>query len=312
MRKRWIAAAVALVVLLAPGVAYAQARGDDGLLLRAGGNVTLAADETVETLIVLDGNALILGTARDVIVIGGDVELTDARVDNLFVASGNATLSGSTVVAEDVRIVDGELTRGAGVSVQGSVIEGGEVGLGVAFGVISVLIYLGITVAVIVLGLAIAAVAGRQATAAGRAITEETAQVVLAAVVLVIAVPIAGVAALATVIGIPTGLMVLVMVLPAVAVIGYVVAGIRLGQIVLGRARSETASGDGAHPYLAAVVGIGLLQAVGWVPVIGFLVAAIASAAGAGGLGLLAWRAFRARPAAAAPAMVSEGVGVAT
>jgi hypothetical protein len=60
------------------------------------------------------------------------------------------------------------------------------------------------------------------------------------------------------------------------------------------------------------VVGIGLLQAVGWVPVIGFLVAAIASAAGAGGLGLLAWRAFRARPAAAAPAMVSEGVGVAT
>jgi len=298
MNKRWLAVLAAGIALLIPAVAYAQTSGDDGLLLRIGGTVTVAADEDVETLIVIDGDAVVLGTVEDIVVIDGSVTLTDAAVRNLVVISGDATLTGSTVISEDVRLIDGNLDRGADIRIQGSVIEGGEVGFGAALGVISVLIYLGISVALVVLALAVAAVAGRPANAAGLAITNETGKVVVAAILLWVFVPIAAGLALITVIGIPTGLMILVMVLPVMAVLGYVVAGIRLGTWILGRARPEALP---AHPYLGALVGVGLLQLVGWVPVLGFLVASLVGLAGTGAIALLAWRSVqdRGEPASA-------------
>lgn len=298
--RRWIAVLVAAVALIVPAVAYAQATEDQGLLLRIGGDVTVDADETVETLIVLDGNAVVRGTIEDIVVVSGDVTLESANVRNLTVVSGDASLVGSTVIREDVHLVDGTIDRAASVDIQGSVREDTEVGFGAALGVISVLIYLGVSVAFVVLALVIAAVAGRQANDAGRAITNSTGTVVVSTVMLWVFLPIAAVLAFATVIGIPTGIMILAMVMPAIAVIGYAVGGIRVGTWLLYRNRGDDLP---RHPYLAAFVGVGALQLIAWVPFLGFLIATIVGLAGSGAIALLAWRAFRdsGRPVEAEP-----------
>lgn len=298
MNKRLIAIAIAALLVLTPAVAYAQTSGDDGLLLRIGGTVTVDADETVETLVVLDGDATVRGTVDDVVVVSGDITLDDATVRNLTVVSGEVSLTGSTLISEDLHLVDGNLNQGVDARIAGSVYEGGEVGFGIALGVISVLLYIGLSVAIVVLAFAIAAVAGRQSNAAGLAITSDTGAVALAALVLWVTVPIVAVLAFITVIGIPTGLMIVAMILPALAIVGYAVAGMRLGTWILYRGRPDETPD---HPYLAAFIGVGLLQLVGWIPVLGFLVATLAGLAGTGAIALLVWRGFRGGDTPATP-----------
>lgn len=305
MNKRLIALGIVALLVLTPAVAYAQTSGDDGLLLRIGGTVSVDADEVVETLIVLDGDAEVFGTVDEIIVVSGDLTVADAEVRNLTIISGDVALTGSTVISGDLQLINGDLTQGVDTRVLGSVNEGGEVGFGAALGVVSVLLYLGLSVALVVLGLAVAGVAGRQSNAAGLAITNETGPVALASLILWVAVPLVAVLALVTVIGIPTGLMILVMVVPALAIVGYAVAGLRLGTWMLYRSRPEETPD---HPFLAAFVGVGLLQLVGWIPVLGFMIATIAGLAGTGAISLLVWRGFRggATPSSTEPSVATE------
>jgi hypothetical protein len=98
-----------------------------------------------------------------------------------------------------------------------------------------------------------------------------------------------------TIIGAPLGLAILLMVWPAAAFAGYLVAGIWIGEWLLNRG---TATERPARPYLAAVVGLVILQVVSLVPFVG----AIASLFGFGAVLLLAWRTFR-QPTTSQPAM---------
>lgn len=306
MNKRWIALLLAAVALLIPAVAYAQASGDDGLSLRIGGTATVDADETVETLIVIDGDADVRGTVDEVIVISGNATFTDATVRNVSVISGDVSLTGTTLIRGDLNLMSAELSQGADARVGGEIYRGGEVGLGVALGIVSVVLYLGLSVALVVIALALAAVAGRQSNAAGLAITNETGSVALAALLLWVVVPLVAVLAFVTVIGIPTGLMILLMVLPVVAMVGYVLAGLRLGTWLLYRGRPAELPD---HPYLAGFVGVGILQLVGWIPAVGFLVATLAGLAGSGAIALLAWRGMRRQSAdrPSGPTVEAEG-----
>jgi sorbitol-specific phosphotransferase system component IIBC len=71
------------------------------------------------------------------------------------------------------------------------------------------------------------------------------------------------------------------------AFIGYLVAGIAIGDWIVGRL-SPAVSRE--RPYLAAVVGLVVLELVGILP----LVSAIATLFGYGAVLLLAWRTLRA------------------
>jgi len=87
---------------------------------------------------------------------------------------------------------------------------------------------------------------------------------------------------------------------PLVAFIGYLVAGIWVGEWVLRRVQPSVIR---TRPYLAATIGVLLLQLVSTVPVLGLL-AALASLFGFGAVLLLAWRTLTARPSGA----VAQGV----
>ena len=81
-----------------------------------------------------------------------------------------------------------------------------------------------------------------------------------------------------TVVGAPLGLGILFGLWPLLAYVGYLVAGIWIGEWLLNRSRASTPR---ERPYLAAVIGLVVLQLVGVVPVLG-IVSAIASLFGFG------------------------------
>ena len=65
---------------------------------------------------------------------------------------------------------------------------------------------------------------------------------------------LAGTIAIVTVVGVPLGLGILALVLPALLVAGYLVAGIWIGDMILVRTSPGVVR---ERPYLAALIGVG-------------------------------------------------------
>ena len=111
----------------------------------------------------------------------------------------------------------------------------------------------------------------------------------LAGIAGLLVVPALAVLLMISVLGAPLGLGILFGAWPLVAYLGYLVAGIWIGDWVLGRMQPGRVR---ERPFLASVVGLVLLQLVGLIPVVG-LVSAIASLFGFGGVLLVGWRTLR-------------------
>ena len=292
--KRLLTVVVALSIALLPGVASAAEEDEGDLLLRINGNVTVAKGETVGTVIVINGDATVEGTVKDaVVVINGNAVIEGTVGEDVTVINGTADIrSGATV--KNVHSVNGSVDRAQGANVTGDVNEnaafkweGGFGGVAAAF---SIFIWVGVTIVMVVAGLVFAAIGGRQLTSAARALTGELAGSIVGGVVVWIALPILAFVLLLTVVGIPLSLGTWIFLLPTLWFLGYIVAGARLGGALVGL--RERAVGS-AHPYAATVLGVVLLQLVSLVPVIGWLVAAVAGLWGAGALAYIAWRAMR-------------------
>jgi hypothetical protein len=91
----------------------------------------------------------------------------------------------------------------------------------------------------------------------------------------------------ATVVGLPIGLGLWIFVLPTLGFIGYLVSAVALGDAL---SRNARGNGPPAHPYLNASSGIGLLLALGLIPVIGAIVSVLAAIVGSGAVVLAAGR----------------------
>ena len=288
-----IAAIVAL--LAAPTVLAADpgAARTGRVLMAFNGDVTVPAGEQADVVIVTGGTATVGGTVDTVVVLDGQAVLQGATLQNVFVARGSVTLGAGTTVSGDVRTLDATVTQDPAATVAGSVraIDTDLVAFGVFLAPLIVLLVLGFALVTIVAGLALAAIGARQVRSAEALISHEPGQTLLVGLAGLVIVPILAVLSMVTVIGAPLGLAILLMVWPAAAYAGYLVAGIWIGEWLLTR-------GDPARkaerPYLAAVVGLIVLQIVGFIP----LVMPIASLFGFGAVLLLAWRTFRG-PAAA-------------
>jgi len=302
MRRLLFILGIALAAGLLPSPAFAD-DGDsrDGLVLRVKGDVTVAAGETVGSVVVINGDALIEGRVRNlVLVIRGDARVTGSVDGNVTMVDGDLAL-GRTARVKDVSLVRGDLTREAGSTVTGDVNRRGGIAFRGAAALFSIFLWAGMTVAVLAAGLVFAAVGGRQLAGAARLMTTEIGYSLLSTLVLWVGTPILAVLLILTVIGIPLGLGLLVFLLPALWFLGYLVSGTRLGAALVGLAGRES----GEHPYLAAALGLLALQIVALVPVLGGLVLFLAGVWGAGTLALLALRAARGvapGPGATAPA----------
>ncbi len=296
MRWRLLLPLITIALLLFPGVALAQGSTNvNDLLLRVNGPITVNANEEVGTVVVVSDNAVVSGIVRhELIVINGDATVTGTVEGSVTVYRGTLDLSGNARVTGDVNLIDSNIVRASSSTVQGSINNSSFNWSGWELFAFSVYLWISGTILLIVAGLIFAAVGGRQLMAAGDLMTRQTGTTILAAVLVGFGIPILAVVAMATVLGIPLGLGLLLFLIPALWFFGYLAAGAKLGMAIM---RQQT----GEHPYLATTVGLILLQAVGLVPFLGGLVGLLAGIFGTGALVLLGWNAWRG-PSSGAPA----------
>ena len=282
-------AAVAFLVA-APAANKVIAQDEPGFILRINGDAHVSAAQTEGAVVVINGSAYVDGTASALIVVNGDAIVQGGRLTSLFVANGTAQLGSGTVITGDVELVNADLTEGENVTIEGNVSYGGGRRFGKGMLLFGLLFGLGAAIAVVVSGLVVAAIAPHGVREAGVLLSDDLGKTFIATLVIWIGLPVVAAIAFMTVVGIPVGIGILVFVLPALAFIGYLIVGIRLGDYLLGVVRG---SDEAWHPYLAAIVGLLALLLMGWLPVVGSVVSPIAALLGSGTIGLKAWRSVR-------------------
>ena len=288
MRWRLLLPLLVILLLLFPGVALAQgSTSTDDLLLRVNGPITVNANEEVGTVVVISDNAVISGIVRhNLIVVDGTATVTGTVEGTVTIVSGTLDLRGGSRVAGDVNLVDSNITRASGATIEGTQNNSSFEWSSWELFAFSVFLWISMTIAIIVAGLIFAAVGGRQLTTAGNLIVQQPGATILAALIVGIGVPIVAVVAMATVLGIPLGIGLLLFLVPALWFFGYLVAGTKLGAVILRQQASN-------HPYLAAALGLILLQAIGLIPFLGGFVGFVAGIVGTGAFVLLGWHAWR-------------------
>lgn len=277
-----------LLVLVPSALAADEVVRTDDVLVAVNGPIEVAADERLDALVVIDGEARISGYVDTIVVAGGTATLSGATARTLVVLDGTADLGAGTTILGDVHTFDGSVTTQEGAVVEGTVsgLEDEFAALAVLLIPLTILFFLGIGMVAIAAALVVAAFAARQVREVEATITREPGQSLVAGLVGLIGLPLVAVLLIVTVVGAPVGLTLLIIVLPAVALLGWLVAAIWVGDWLVARMRGTRES---ERPYLAAILGVIVLALAGVLP----FVSAIATLFGLGGLLLVAWRTLR-------------------
>ena len=283
--------ATTLALLLAPVTALAQEKKDD-VYVRVNGTVDLAADESVDTLVAVNSESRVAGTVRDTLVIVNQTATVSGDVGrDAIVANSTLRLEPTANIGGDVVLINGQLDQADGATIAGNVVERSGAMIGAEFNrataAISFIAWLGMTLLFIVVALGWAAVGGRQLSDVAGLLGARPGLAALAAVIFWIVVPIVAIMAFFTVIGIPIGITLLLVVLPLLWGLGYVTTGTRLG-FFLADLRHTTP--NLAHPYLEAVLGVVIFQLIGLIPIVGGIVVGLAGLFGAGAIVVNLWR----------------------
>jgi hypothetical protein len=282
-------------LFLALGILVPVALAADGDLPHTGrvlvsvqGDVAVPAGEHADVVVVVNGHAAIAGEVNTIVLIDGSADLNGATTESIVAIRSPVNLGVDTVVRGDVMTIDSLVHQAGNAQVQGSVrdMAADLAGFGLFLASALILLWIGSAIAAIAAGLLLAGIAARQVRAAEALISHEPGQTLLAALVGVIVPLLAGFALFVTILGAPLAAGILFGLWPLAGFLGFLVAGIWIGDWILGR-MSPTVERE--RPYLAAVIGIVILEIAGIFPVL----PAIAGLFGYGAVLLLGWRTFR-------------------
>lgn len=281
MLRRLSFAAALLATLLVAGPAAAAAAPtndhDGDTVVVVVGDVTVGPAETVDGVFVVSGDVIVAGEVDGTVaVLSGDVQVSGRIDGDLFLASGRARLLPSAEVTGDVRYGDEVPAIAAGATVGGEVEKEDwpELGAGAVW-IAGFAVWLGMSVSAALLGLFLILLAPRAADAVAARSRERIGPLIAIGIAIAIAMPLAVAIAAVTVLGLPLAIAIGLALLP-VAAVAYVSSAWALGRRIVGPPRDR---------YLAFLAGIGILSAVGLVPVLGPLVWLAATVFGLGLLG---------------------------
>lgn len=288
-----IASALAIAfVLLAPVALAADPLQHTGrVLVSTEGDFTLPAGEQADVVVVVRGTATILGDANTIVVVDGAVSLQGATAETVLAVRSPVEIGPDSVVLGDVLKLDSPVHQTGNAEVFGEVtdLSTALIGIGVVLAPALLLLWVGFGLATVVAGLLLAGLAARQVREAEAAISHEPVLTLAIGIAGLFAFPLIAVLLIVTVVGAPLGIGILLGLWPLVAFTGYLVAGIWIGDWALRRLAPERLQ---ERPYLAAVAGLLILEAISIVPVLA-VVSAIASLFGFGAVLLLAGRTLR-------------------
>ena len=279
-------AASAFAVLISPGAALAQGAlqppgiaAEDQIVFA--GSVTVPRGQRVGEVVVFSGRVTVNGVVTgDVVVLEGAVTVTGQVNGSVIAADGVVRLAESARVGGDVFSSDRVLARpGAKV--------GGESRSGVRFSFEGPLVALGkllgpvaVSVSVLLTGLALLFLAPRAADAIAEAMASAPIASVAWGLLLVIAVPVAAVALVISVLGLPLGLA-LFLSLGLWWLVGLTWAAWCAGRGLV------RAPGRRVKAFLA---GWAVLAAIGLVPILNAALWTLAPPLGVGAMLVAVWR----------------------
>jgi len=272
-----------LAVMAAPALATTgDGIGNRVVLL---GGIDVPAGKTVDDVFVLRGPVTIDGTAT------GSVVAVDGRVTISGHVQGDLIAVNGPVELKDGAEVDGDVSsRLAPTIAPGATVNGAVRGINVDFHVGNLFVarfafWVAASISFLILGLLLLVFAPRAAEALVETMREATGPAIGIGFLLFFGFPVVAVLSLATLVGIPLGLGILLGLMPIYAV-GYVVSAWLLGRRILGPPTSR---------YPAFLVGWVILRALALVPFLAGLLWFLGAVFGLGVLAVSARRAGRTR-----------------
>lgn len=277
-----LAALLSLGFLVAASVpALAQTEGMRGDLLITEGPMRVGVQDHVGLLVVTTGDVTVAGTVDNVVVFGGDLTVTGSGIvtGTAYAVTGDLTVMAGGSIGADA-YAGGELDVADG-SVEGTAthLSAAQVTFGAQF--IGLLWWLGLAIGLFVLGVLVAWLVPTGLRVVREIARHEAGLSVSVGLALAIGLPILGVVAAITLIGLPVAFGLLLATL-VVASVGHVVTAFVLGGVILRSA---------SRPIPDLIVGLVVIGLVGWVPFVGGVATGLAAAYGVGAITVATWRA---------------------
>ena len=282
-----------LLIALLPASLVAQTTdGDDeNIIFQYGRPITVAADDQVDNVVIVNDDATIDGEVSDtLVVVNGTATVRGNVTGNVFVFEGTLVLEESATV-NDVTLVNSDLQRAEGATISGTLDEDANyTAVSDGFSVISVAFRIAVGIAILMLSLAMMALFGRPIQRAAETISTQPLASGVAGLGAWGALIMIGIIAFITIIGIPVSLGIFLVLIPFLALMGHIVASYWVGARLGGMLNLNIG------PYLLFVIGLVLMQLISAVPWIGGLIVFVITLLGSGALVLYIWRA-RQQPA---------------
>lgn len=214
--KRLMGIAGAVLVVFAmfvPVVLAADPLPHTGrVLISTGGDVSLPAGERADLVVVVNGTATIQGEVNTIVAIDGAAILLGARTETIVAVRSPVDLGPETVVQGDVLTLDSLVHQAANAQIQGQVSDLATVliGIGAVLGPAILLMWIGFGLATVVAGLLLAGLAARQVREAETLISQEPIKALASGIVGLFVLPIVALLLIATLIGAPLGVGILI------------------------------------------------------------------------------------------------------
>ena len=248
--------------------ASASAKDNDHIVIV--GSVLVDRDETAGDVVVIDGDVTVRGTVTgDVVVVDGAVTIRGTVAGNVVAVSGQATLGRRGRIAGDLIYGDEKPIQAPGSQVSGDV-EKVDVGNASVVGAIGV--WVALVASMFLLGMLLLLLAPRAAEAVARTARSKALVCGLVGLLAFFLLPVIAIAVCFTIIGIPLGIVLLLLVLPLYA-IAYVTTALVLGRLILKKSR-----------IVAFLVGLVILGLLTLIPIAGGVIGFLAIVFGLGAL----------------------------
>jgi len=267
-----------LVALALPAASPAQTSDhEEDAIVVISGDVDVPRGETVDGIVVVSGDVRLAGhVTGDVVLVSGDATVSGRIDGSLVTFGGQARLLPRAFVSGNVHYGDERPVVAGSAIVRGDVSKEDGLDSLDLFPFFGALIFLiGTIISTAVFGALLLLIAPRAADAIEVRSRERVGPLIAIGIAVAIALPVAAVIAAATIVGVPLAFVILLALLPLAAV-AYCASAWVLGRRMVKAPRNR---------FLAFLAGFAVLEAVGFVPIIGWLVSLAAVVFGLGLIG---------------------------
>ncbi len=295
-------------------VVASSERPQSVVLFNCGGRIQSGAQVSRDVVafganVVVEEGAKITG---DVVIFGGNLELGGQVGHRVTVFGGNVDLQPGSVVDDDVQAVGGNVRQQPGSTVRGRVLSGGSStvrvspfffvpsirnGLDFGFGMIASIVRgLFVALAIAALGALVLVFLPTHTAQVSQTAQQAALPSVGVGCLTLLVVPLLAVLFVVTCLGIPVGVVLLVLFVAAI-LFGWIAVGMTLGERLLAALNAKN-----VVPLLAMLVGVLVLWLITSLPILGWLISIFVASLALGAVVLTRFGTRPYPPIAPAPA----------